>query len=149
MKPISMIDFALKEAGKCGIEPRLHRIENYAKILKQVIEFWMFVPCDENGILLEELTKPDWSDYNDKEGGNTELYQFNLKAYKKFLVAKNKVMFKNFKLMEGAACRNTVINDKGVRQYCGQIYTQNTIETLVGKDLEFTDHIIEKLMITP
>lgn len=151
MKPISMIDFALKEAGKCGIEPRLHRIENYANTLKKVLELGMFIPVDEKGnILTDEFsTKPDWKDYNDEEGGNIELYQFNLKKHKEYQEAKNKVIFKNFKLMDNAACLGTVVNNKGFRQYCGQVYQSNTIETLVGKDIEFTDEFIEKLMITP
>ena len=49
--------------------------------------------------------------------------------------------------MDNAACLGTVINDKGVRQYCGQIYQSNTIETLVGKDIELMDEFAEKLMM--
>lgn len=33
---------------------KLNTIERYAKFLKQPIELWMFVPCDEDGNVLEE-----------------------------------------------------------------------------------------------
>ena len=33
---------------------RFHRIQSYAKFLKQPRELWMFVPCDDTGNVLEE-----------------------------------------------------------------------------------------------
>jgi hypothetical protein len=37
----------------------------YAKFLKQPLELWMFVPCDENGNTLQEPTKySNWTNFD-------------------------------------------------------------------------------------
>jgi hypothetical protein len=46
MKLISMTDFVLENDSTC--------IYKYANLLKQPLELWMFVPCDENGDVLVE-----------------------------------------------------------------------------------------------
>jgi len=59
---ISMTDFVLsKKYTATGHE-------NYANFLKQPLELWMFIPCDEDGNVLEE---PDIEDYVIEE--HTEL----------------------------------------------------------------------------
>lgn len=55
MKLISMTDFVL-EQYELSRNPT-HFEENafnYAQFLKQPLELWMFVPCDEDGNVLEE-----------------------------------------------------------------------------------------------
>jgi hypothetical protein len=52
---ISMTDFVL-EKQIARIKPilKLCYIESYANFLKQPLEKWMFVPCDEDGNVLED-----------------------------------------------------------------------------------------------
>lgn len=73
---ISMTDFVLTPMLTLVSKKVLDKLEpyqyhnyshsaniNYAKFLKQPLELWMFVPCDENGNVLEEP-------YNDGNGDN-------------------------------------------------------------------------------
>lgn len=54
MKLISMTDYVLEQKDKV-LNSELGIIAyNYAQFLKQPLELWMFVPCDENGNVLEE-----------------------------------------------------------------------------------------------
>jgi hypothetical protein len=50
MKLISMTDFVLKQDKFLDItnKQKLILIINYGQFLKQPLELWMFVPCDEN-----------------------------------------------------------------------------------------------------
>jgi hypothetical protein len=49
-----MTDFVLEHSmSNKTILNRYSRINNYAKFLKQPLELWMFIPCDENGNVLE------------------------------------------------------------------------------------------------
>jgi hypothetical protein len=57
MKLISMTDFVLEQNNFKVF--RNQQILNYANFLKQPLELWMFVPCDENGDVLEE-PKTKW-----------------------------------------------------------------------------------------
>ena len=47
MKPQTMLEYVLKSND-------LESIKNYAKFLSQKPEKWMFVPCDDEGNVLEE-----------------------------------------------------------------------------------------------
>jgi hypothetical protein len=77
-KLISMTDFVL-EKNKAEEVTRESYIEcrNYANFLKQPLTLGMFVPCDENGNVLEEK-KPFQDDYH------------------KFQQAKERVIFEGF-----------------------------------------------------
>lgn len=56
-KLISMTDFVLldKYAGS-----PINMNKQYAQFLKQPLELWMFVPCDEDGNVLEEPKAEDY-----------------------------------------------------------------------------------------
>jgi len=56
MKLISMTDFVLEQTMKQNTTNtfRFCNCEKYANFLKQHLELWMFVPCDEDGNVLEE-----------------------------------------------------------------------------------------------
>ena len=62
MKLITMTDFVLlrSETPEEPIFKLIHGAkhfelcENYANFLKQPLELWMFVPCDEDGKVFEE-----------------------------------------------------------------------------------------------
>lgn len=53
---MSMTDFVLEQNKNLQWTDNdiLHTIVNYAQFLKQPLELWMFVPCDENGNVLED-----------------------------------------------------------------------------------------------
>lgn len=60
---ISMTDFVLEQTkayvndkeikANIGLHDYLKRTSSYANFLKQPLELWMFVPCDEKGNVLE------------------------------------------------------------------------------------------------
>ncbi len=102
---ISQIDFYDKELSI------LEKIRNYAKFLKQPLKLEMFVPCDENGNILEEPKKTDYQvDVNTKCSGWKYLYDSNDKLigyyddrkwkedFVKFKQAKEKVLFEGFEI---------------------------------------------------
>ena len=98
MKPQTMLEYVLSQCD-IGMEiqslqhqirdraSRFHKIENYAKFLSQKPEKWMFVPCDENGNVLEE---PVYT---------SEKNKFYNKAYfEKYKQALDRVIFEGFTL---------------------------------------------------
>lgn len=98
MKLISMTDFVLEQGEKIkkekyGIESYYNTMQvsiNYANFLKQPLKLEMFVPCDEDGDILDEpedyeLRLPNMmTEYND------EVYRYKQ--------AKSKVLFEGFKI---------------------------------------------------
>jgi len=61
MKLISMTDFVLEQVQNSKYEEFnkvnetfVNNVINYAKFLKQLLELWMFIPCDKYGNVLEE-----------------------------------------------------------------------------------------------
>lgn len=90
MKLIGMTDFVLEQNkilnkyinyDKGGL---FEIIIYYANFLKQPLELWMFVPCDENGNVLEE--KMIFAS-DDKD------YIFESKKFDKYLQAKERCFF--------------------------------------------------------
>ncbi len=96
MKLISMTDFILEQTKSFESadlldflhtrESSLIKIENYAKFLKTPLNLGMFVPCDENGNIFEDL---------DNSISAPEL--FDWQEYRK---SKEKVIFKDFVFTE-------------------------------------------------
>lgn len=92
-KLISMVDFTLSFLKDYETDDSrvLNQILRYAEFLKQPLTLGMFVPCDEEGNVLE---KPNYKQYdfsNDEE----KLYKNDL-AY--FESAKEKVFFEGFEI---------------------------------------------------
>ena len=78
---------------------QLRIIENYAKFLKQPLKLEMFVPCDENGNILEEpQMRPERNSFDeeDMDYDAQELYDY--------IKAKKKVLFEGFKPYEDYEC---------------------------------------------
>ena len=98
MKLISMIDFVsifyndLKSEHKVNwsFDQICNKIFNYANFLKQPLNLGMFVPCDEDGDVLE---KPE--DYENRLPNMMTEYNDEVYRYKQ---AKEKVLFKGFKI---------------------------------------------------
>ena len=76
---------------------QLRIIENYAKFLKQPLKLEMFVPCDDEGIVLEEPKIEE--EYVDEH--TTQIfaqYQYDLDK------AKEKILFEDFEPYEDYEC---------------------------------------------
>ena len=92
---ISMVDFVLEEHKKTNWNS-YNVIVNYANFLKQPLELWMFVPCDEDGNVMEEPIN------NSRELDSTFLdknlqrkFDFAFLAYQQ---AKERCLFENHDL---------------------------------------------------
>ena len=112
---------------------KLDEIRNYARFLKQPLQLGFFVPCDENGNVLEEP-------YFD---GENDLYYSAKKE--EFEKAKERVLFKGFELY----------NDENTIRY-NNIFIENqdfkkglTIESLKSycstTSIELTDSAIKQI----
>lgn len=92
MKLISMTDFVLSQKEKIWEEEMpysefIDKIINYAYFMKQPITLGMFVPCDENGKIIEEITQFDPDISSQYYAG--QIWHNNL-----FNEAKERVLFK-------------------------------------------------------
>lgn len=129
-KLISMTDFVLEQNKFNLYKNSEEEIRNYANFLKQPLEKGMFVPCDEDGNVLEE--PKSWNDYlayPDSFDGNIEWYE--LYAYEQ---AKEKVIFK-----ECIAYKPMLSSDYYVVEFnytkVWLTHTNRTIENLIPYNL--------------
>ena len=95
----SMTDFVLEQSKNAPIEEYhqvnetfVNKVVNYANFLKQLLKLEMFVPCDENGNVLEEPTNYEKRLSNMMTEYNDEVYTYNQ--------AKEKVLFEGFEYVK-------------------------------------------------
>lgn len=102
---ISMVDFVLEESTNKYVAKNFsgftdiannkklsyENILRYAKFLKQHLELWMFVPCDEKGNVLEEKSIFNTTD---------EDYIFDSEAFDNYKKAKERVLFEGFEFQD-------------------------------------------------
>jgi len=134
MKLISMTAFVLEQNNFKVF--RNQQILNYANFLKQPLELWMFVPCDEDGNVLEEpkLHFPT---------GNNQLESIIFKQNKEYQQAKERCLFEGFEVdSEKTVNWNGIyieqdsfnkINVEGLEYYCSSTkikLTQTAIKQL-------------------
>ena len=116
---------------------------NYDALLKQPLQLCFFVPCDENGNVLEEPKR--WNDYlqfPDSFDGNKEwgeLYNYEL--------AKERVLFKGFEArmfgwkklyyVKLGDNKNSIYTFPNLRNY--------TIKNLVRLEVELTENAIKQI----
>lgn len=131
MKLISMTDFVLRNLM---LEPHSFKVvvKNYATFLKKPLKLEMFVPCDENGNILEYPTNISISDS----------FKFE-KALSEYLEAKEKVLFEGFifkQKIEGV----WVFSYKQKTNFC--ILENNfKMEWLIDDEVELTENAIKQL----
>ena len=93
MKLISMVDFVLEQyeldKGSQIFEKDCY---NYANLLKQHLNIGMFVPCDEDGDILDEPENYELRLPNMMTEYNDEIYRYEQ--------AKEKVLFEGFKIYD-------------------------------------------------
>ena len=111
---IGMVDFVLEQHEQCISST--NAAYKYANFLKQPLELWMFVPCDENGGVLEVV--PYYADGIEK-----------VNEYKK---AKERCLFEGFKSVPFS---NSVRKGNYIIDFN---YTENiNIESLLHHDIIF------------
>lgn len=131
MKLISMTDFVLQRAKKSILPLNVietfkeggkitNEIFNYANFLKQPLKLEMFVPCDEEGNVLEEPDKEFELSYWDC---STKI--------SKYQQAKEKVLFEGFRVSKAKLFINS----------------EKTIEDLIKYDLTLTPNATKQILI--
>lgn len=122
----------------------------YSKFLKQPLEKWMFVPCDEDGNILEypEFHEPN----NEDEIGDYDelIYEYQQAKerclFKNILVNNTKLAIKSYK---GIRVYN--YNDSPYYRWFSEVFEKDgkpryekTIEDLLVYDLELTEAAIKQ-----
>jgi hypothetical protein len=104
MKLISMSDYVLEQNKKLNNATEAYeqycKIVDYANFLKQPLKLEMFVPCDENGNVLE---KPEFyykqENLKHLKGMELLIAEETNKRVSEYQKAKEKVLFDNFKFV--------------------------------------------------
>ena len=107
MKLISMTDFVLEQSKRIMNVEITHleshnQIVNYANFLKQPLKLEMFVPCDDNGNVLEDIIGH----------GMIHNYSEKLKQYEQ---AKDKVLFDGFDIYSNGDLHNAFVTFESSR----------------------------------
>lgn len=130
MKLISMTDFVLEQNKNLQWtdNDNLQTIINYAEFLKQPLELWMVVPCDENGNILED------PDIYGEESEELDNYR------KEFQQAKERCLFEGFYVKDGIVFTpgNIVMVQKSLLE-------KITVENILGYGYKLTQTAIKQL----
>ena len=107
MKLISMTDFVLEQSKRIMNVEITHleshnQIVNYANFLKQPLKLEMFVPCDDNGNVLEGII------------GNGMIHNYSEKV-KQYEQAKDKVLFDGFDIYSNGDLHNAFVTFESSR----------------------------------
>ncbi len=96
MKLISMTDFVLQQQNESYSKDQfVERVEAYANFLKEPLKLEMFIPCDEDGKVLEEPKGYKYWIKDDENGAYNGDDESKCRQYQK---TKEKVLFKGFDL---------------------------------------------------
>ena len=131
MKLISMTDFVLSQTELLYDKNQsklIHNIVNYAQFLKQSLKLEMFVPCDEDGNVLEEPTNYEvWEEIYLKDKSSI----IGFKEHESYFEAKEKVLFEGLKdivVIEIHISRNRTI--EYLSKFSTIYLTQNAIKQI-------------------
>jgi len=141
MKLISCTEFVEKSRLNSGVSPfddeqnnidtsELYKIYRYANFLKQPLTLSMFVPCDDEGNVLEE---PKY--WNKKY--NDDIPESELILCEEYRQAKERVIFEGFTLTGFNLYLNTFLfgDIRHLKDY--------TIENLIKYDLTITPNAVK------
>lgn len=129
---MSMTDFVLEQVRKMeNKEIAYLKIFNYAKFLKRPLKLGMFVPCDEDGDILEEPT-----DYEQRLPNMMTEYNDEVYRYKQ---AKENVLFEGFKIYDYKlnvffylGRKKTLSYDKKRKDFITIGFLPETVEDLIN-----------------
>jgi len=132
---ISMTDFILEDKY---VGSPINMNKQYAKFLKQPLELWMFVPCDENGNVLEE--PKDYKTYMIMYSGVRQTHSEILKC-QKYKQAKERCLFEGFEMYKG-----NPYNYNKARAFTKDYIDEKwNIEKIIHWELELTETAIKQL----
>ena len=146
---IKMSDYVLEQIEKLknseiNILQFRNNIEAYANFLKQPLTIGMFVPCDDDGNVLEEPKCIYIYKTQPFECSSDEMYRC-----RKYLEAKEKVLFKGFEVKEEVFVHGKIHyfiqkeDNKVMYNFNNEwvVYGKlKTIEDLIPYNLELTDN---------
>ena len=142
MKLISMTDYVLNmEKAIDNRKLCLVYIVSYANFLKQPLTLGMFVPCDEEGNVLEEYIKTTHENHLDKYS----ICRHISKTEIKYQQAKDKVLFEGFEIcnrtsnIDCVVCKDDHISLK--------LLKGKTVEDLIYLNLKLTPNAIKQLKL--
>lgn len=138
MKLISMTDYILSyeylKNKPIGMQrdDKLTKIERYANFLKTPLELGMFVPCDEDGNVLEYI---EWLE-------NEELTKERILYENEYNQAKERVIFEGFQI---CICNGELsVRTKNTLPILKSEMENMTIEELTKSGLTLTQNAIKK-----
>lgn len=157
MKLTSMVNFVLQQ-DITDIKQR-DSIVKYANFLRQPLKLEMFVPCDENGNVLQEPKKTNYQvDVNAKCSGWKYLYDSNDKLigyyddrkwkedFVKYKQSKEKVLFEGIEFRKNAGVNFLTINEDTFAFHDFNIkFKDITVEFLVQYNLKLTESAIKQI----
>ena len=111
----------------------------YASFLKQFLQLWMFVPCDENGNVLE------FPDPIHTYGLEPADYEYSDEDVEKYQKAKDRVLFEGFEVCNRLESVKCVVNGDLHFSYDHAIAKKETIEDLVKYQLTLTASAIKQI----
>lgn len=134
-KLVSMTDFVIAQWDKdITREDFSQRMIKYATFLKQLLKLEMFIPCDEQGNVLEIPT--GWGSTYDPENPMPDELLADYMEYKE---AKEKVLFEGFKFIETTAKYHLLEHDSGENYHVNNIPPFDEIlEDFVNDDFKLT-----------
>jgi hypothetical protein len=137
MKLISMTDFVLEQNENFKSD-RFYQgqfkdnVVNYANFLKQPLKLEMFVPCDEDGNVLEE---PD-------QDFELTFWDYSTKM-SKYEQAKEKVLFEGFEVCNRTTKIDCVVYNED--HITLKLLKDKTIEYLINRNLTLTPTAIKRI----
>ena len=143
MKLISMTDFVITQWSIDLTKTQRERVSNYANFLKQPLKLEIFVPCDENGDILEEPTDYEKRLLNMMTEYNDEVYTY--------YQAKVKVLFEGFEIDKNLylVYKNEISIGRFISYENGSkfLFRDNfkTIEDLVEFGFKLTENTIKQI----
>ena len=136
---ISMTSFVLENAKQPYVEGTKYKdLVNYAKFLKQPLKLEMFVPCDEEGDILEEPTNYEKRLLNMMTEYNDEVYTY--------YQAKVKVLFEGIEFRTNGGVNFLTIKEDTFAFHDFNIKFKNlTIEDLIQYNLQHTENAVKQI----
>ena len=129
---IGMTDFALEQGNPSNTDSQFaDKVMAYANFLKQPLELWMFVPCDEDGNVLD--SEP--CSLGMFEKGNP-YYDVYLKDKNEYQQAKERCLFEGFEICDRQEEVNCLVFDN--EHFSIKHILSGTIEDLVKYNLKLT-----------
>jgi hypothetical protein len=143
-KLISMCDFVLEQntlnkgqySGNRSQDKLIElysNIYNYAKFLKQPLELWMFVPCDENN---DQITQRHYQYFDNDDEYNGYLNQYQQ--------AKERCLFEGFEFQRETNNYYFLIYNSRYTFTLNK-KAKSTIEDLINKDLQPTPTALKQI----